>query len=97
MGDRSRREIIDDEKHVRMIPGGGIGGDSFIVEGIGARAGLDFGLPGWGGMVGGPVVGGIRMTSLTEYKQPVHRKVAETVDVGRSKCCIACPQAVEHL
>jgi hypothetical protein len=32
-----------------------------------------------------------------EYSVPLYRSVTESVEVGRSKCCIACRKPVEHL
>ncbi len=100
MGDRSRQELVEDGKHVQTVPDAMIGWAFFIVMGIGFGTGLYFGLPWWGGLVGGLILGGILagwLSSLTEYKQPVYRTVTENVEVGQSKCCIACRQAVQHL
>lgn len=100
MGDRSRQELVEDGKNVQTVPGNVIGWAFFIVLGVAFGAGLYFGLPWWGGLVGGLILGGILagwLSSLTEYKQPVYRTVTENVEVGRSKCCIACRQAVQHL
>jgi hypothetical protein len=100
MGDRSRQELVEEGKNVQTVPGNVITWAFFIVLGVGFAAGLYFGLPWWGGLVGGAILGGILagwLSSLTEYKQPVYRTVTENVEVGRSKCCIACRQAVQHL
>ena len=100
MGDRSSPELVEDFKTVQTVPDNVIASAFFIILSVGIGAGFYFGLPWWGGLVGGAILGGGVagcLSNQTEYKQPVYRTVVENVEVGRSKCCIACRQAVQHL
>jgi hypothetical protein len=100
MGDRSRQELVEAGKRVKVVPAKVLPLVFFIILVVSFGAGLNFGLPWWGGIVGGVIfatmVAGL-LSNLTEYEQPVYRTVTENVEVGRSKCCIACKQAVEHI
>lgn len=100
MGDRSRQVLVEDGKNVNVVPPAAVAWAFFIVLAVAFGAGLYFGLPWWGGLVGGVILGAIVsawLANMTEYKQPVYQTVTENVEIGRSKCCIACRQAVEHL
>ncbi len=100
MGERSREDLVQPGQNVKVVPANVLSWVFFITLGLSFAAGLYFGLPWWGGIVGGIIFSGIVagwLSTLTEYKQPVYRTVTENVEVGRSKCCIACKQAVEHI
>jgi hypothetical protein len=100
MGERPRQELVEDAKTINVVPGPGVAWSFFIILALGFAGGLYFGLPWWGGLLGGAILGAIVagwLGNLTEHKEPVYRTVTDTVEVGRSKCCIQCKQAVEHL
>lgn len=51
-------------------------------------------------IIAGVVGAGVSAFLIKEFPRevdPVYRNVPLTVEVGRSKCCIACREAVEHL
>jgi len=100
MGDRSREVLVEDGKNVHTVRSIEIW-TAFLFTVVAAFVlGQLCGLPWFGGLIGGVIVGGIIaswLSSLTKYKQPVYQTVTENVTVGRSKCCIACRQAVQHL
>ena len=100
MGERSRQVIAEEGRTVNVVPAKVAVWVFFIVFAIAFAIGLYFRLPWWGGLIAGAVLGGIVagwLANMTDYIQPVYKTVTETVEVGRSKCCIACRQAVEHL
>jgi hypothetical protein len=100
MGDNPRQQLVEEGKNVQIVPGGCVWVAFMIVALAVVAAGINFGLPWWVAIVGGLVLGGffaIWLSCRTEYKQPVYRTVVVSVEVSRSKCCIACRQAVEHL
>lgn len=100
MGDRARQQLVEEGKNVNVVRPAAVAWAFFIVFGLAFGAGLYFGLSWWDGLGGWLILGGniaAWLGNLTEYKQPVYKTVTETVEVGRSKCGIACRQAVEHL
>jgi hypothetical protein len=100
MGDRSRQVLAEEGRSVKIVPSSAVVWAFFVVLALGLGAGLYSGLPPWGGLIGGAIVGAIvaaGLANMTQYKQPVYKTVVENVEVGRSRCCLACRQAVEHL
>jgi hypothetical protein len=83
-------------------PGGEVGIVSEDVQGLAflAITGIGFAIFCWyfdfswwvslliGLILGGSLVGWL--SSLKRFKEPVYQNITETVEVGRSKCCIVC-------
>jgi hypothetical protein len=100
MGDRTRQELAQGGEDVKYVPMAVVRWSFIVLFGIASAVGLAMGLTIWGALAFGVIVGVVVAGFLfnqTVYKQPVYRTVRESVEVGRSKCCIACRQAVQNL
>ena len=80
---------------VRAFDGLATCGTSLLVFILVFTLALACGLPSWGAGIGGVVLTSILAGWMSRFT--IDQSVKETVEVGRSKCCIACKQAVEHL
>ena len=100
MGARSKQELVEDGKHVPSVPRVAANWSFAVVFAAGFGSGLYFGFPWQGSLFAGAIVGVMVwgwLINVTQFTQPVYRTVTETVEIGRSKSCISCRQAVEHM
>ena len=99
MGDRSRQELVEAGRQIQVVPGKVVAWIFFITLGVISGAGVYFGLPWIGALIGGGIIGtivAVWLKKMTQHRAPVYRTISESVEIGRSKCCIACRQAVQH-
>lgn len=106
MGDQSRQELVEGEKDgypMQSISGKILTLVFYIMVVLLFVSNLYFFLPWWIAVVGGLILSCVLIGWLSSVQEwvpsvpAVYRTITENVEVGRSKCCIACRQTVQHL